>query len=417
MALGYACITEGVNNINFKNIKLANLEENKIKLVIEKNLESLENAIKYNIKNNIKLYRITSELIPFASMIDHLVNWENEYKEKFKKIGKLIKNYNIRVSMHPGQYTVLNSFNELTVKRSIDDLEYHCKILDLLGIDQAHKMILHVGGIYNDKEEAIKNFIRNYQRLTECVKKRLVIENDDKSYNIFDCLKISNILNIPVVYDNLHNSINCYDSSITDGEWIMTCSKTWKEEDGNQKVHYSQQDPNKKTGSHSPTINLEEFLIYYETLIDKNIDIMLEVKDKNISTIKCINGVRYDKDIKYLKKEWLLYKYLIYEKSEMIYHQINNLLKEGYYPVIKFYELIDEALLLNSNNKSYEGILKIVWKRLEKKVTNDEKVVFFKKLDKFNNNNLKIETFKKFIYLLALKYEDKLLINSYFLNL
>ncbi len=72
-------------------------------------------------------------------------------------------------------------------------------------------------------------------------------------------------------------------------DWINECKKTWKEKDGFQKIHYSQQDPLKRTGSHSNTIKIDEFLDFYESLGRKDIDIMLEVKDKNLSALKCIN--------------------------------------------------------------------------------------------------------------------------------
>lgn len=85
----------------------------------------------------------------------------------------------IRVSMHPGQYTVLNSPNDDVVKRAIEDLNYHVKVLDNFGVGENHKIILHIGGVYNDKEQAINRFADNYKRLNDQVRERLVIENDE----------------------------------------------------------------------------------------------------------------------------------------------------------------------------------------------------------------------------------------------
>jgi len=110
--------------------------------------------------------------------------------------------------MHPGQYTVLNSPNEEVGARTIDDLNYHTRVLDSLGVGVEHKIVLHIGGIYNDKKQAIKRFITNYHHLDDSVKGRLVLENDDKSYNVNDVLEIGTILNAPVIFDNLHNEIN-----------------------------------------------------------------------------------------------------------------------------------------------------------------------------------------------------------------
>ena len=190
--------------------------------------------------------------------------------------------------MHPGQYTILNSPNEHVVKNAIIDLKYHSDFLDSIGTDSTSKIVLHIGGIYGDKNIAIKRFINNFQKLDNQIKKRLVIENDDKSYNINDVLEISKIINIPVVYDNLHNKVNNYDESKSDLYWIKKCSSTWKKEDGKQKIHYSEQDIEKRQGSHSTSINEKKFLKFYNIVRNINLDIMLEVKDKDLSAIKCI---------------------------------------------------------------------------------------------------------------------------------
>ena len=88
--------------------------------------------------------------------------------------------------------------------------------------------------------------LKNYLNLDPAVKTRLVIENDDKSYTISDVLSLGRQLDIPVVYDNLHNRINPCDGLMTDGGWIEETGNTWKERDGRQKVHYSQQGQGKR---------------------------------------------------------------------------------------------------------------------------------------------------------------------------
>lgn len=92
------------------------------------------------------------------------------------------------------------------------------------------KIVLHIGGVYGDKEKAIDRFIHNYNLLSPKVKDRLVIENDDKSYNIGDVLKIGKTLDIPVVFDNLHNKILPYDKSKDELYFINKCKKTWKKD-------------------------------------------------------------------------------------------------------------------------------------------------------------------------------------------
>jgi UV DNA damage endonuclease len=291
MRIGYACLIVGRDDIKYKTCKFSNASKDKLKSIIAYNLESLSKALEYNRNKNIELFRISSNIIPFGSNKSICIDWQNIFKKELNIIGKKIRNYKIRVSMHPGQYTVLNSPNKDVVNRAIDDLKYHTDFLNSLGLDESSKIILHIGGVYGNKNEAIKRFINNYELLDSNIKNRLVIENDDKSYNINDVLNISNILDIPVVYDNLHNFINCYDKDKDDLYWIKLCSKTWKTKDGNQKIHYSEQDFDKQKGSHSSTIDIERFTKFYKKIRYLNIDIMLEVKDKDISAIKCIDAI------------------------------------------------------------------------------------------------------------------------------
>lgn len=292
MSIGYACIISGSNDYKLKTCILKNASDNRLRELAFYNLNILEKMIDYNIFNGVNLFRISSDIIPFAS---HLVNrqeWWLENKIFLENLGTKIKNSNLRVSMHPGQYTVLNSPSPLVVERAIADLEYHTLFLDSLKIDSSSKIVLHIGGVYNDKISSIKRFEQSYSMLPQNIKDRLVIENDDKSYSIEDVLNIGLRLSIPVVFDNLHNKINPSDSKLTEYEWIKSCSNTWLGKDGRQKIHYSQQDRLGKSGAHSQTICIEEFMDFYKTISPLNLDIMLEVKDKNISAIECIGAVK-----------------------------------------------------------------------------------------------------------------------------
>lgn len=289
MSIGYACLTVGVPNTSMKSCRIKNASEEKLLELIAHNLNSLENILDYNIKNDIKLFRISSDLIPFGSSPANSLEWWEIFAHKFLDISKKIKDSGMRVSMHPGQYTVLNSPNEDVVERAIEDLNYHTKVLDTLSLGPENKIILHIGGVYNDKNQAIERFIKNYDQLEDKVKQRLVLENDDKSYTINEVLQIGTQLGASVVFDNLHHKINHCKNQESDQYWINLCRNTWKEKDGRQKIHYSQQNPLKNPGSHSETIKIDEFMDFYKRVNGKEIDIMLEVKDKNLSALKCIN--------------------------------------------------------------------------------------------------------------------------------
>lgn len=416
MSIGYACLNIGTPNTNIRSLMQRNATPEKLTEVTAHNLAALERMIDYNHKNDIKLFRISSDLIPFGSSPVNTLAWPEIHKESFDRIGSKIRKSGMRVSLHPGQYTVLNSPIEDVVERAIADLIYHDKILTVLGTDQTNKIVLHVGGIYGDKKEALQRFEQNFRRLPGAVRNRLIIENDDRLYNIEDVLTLAHRLHIPAVYDNLHHAINLPTSGGTDQYWIAEAKKTWKAADGNQKIHYSQQAPGKRLGAHTDTIDLETFLTFHEQLEDKQIDIMLEVKDKNLSAIKCQNATIAAPKIVLLEKEWGRYKYAILEKSPAVYQAIRTLLKDKeVYPVQEFYRLIDTAFAEEPHPGYAENAAAHVWGYFKKHATDTERKQYEKNLANYRNNNGTLATLKRQLFKIAQKYkEDYLLQSLYF---
>ena len=415
MSIGYACLTMGVQNTNLKSCTAKNATEENLLNIISYNLKSLEKIIDYNIKSDIKLFRISSDLIPFGSSSLNKLYWWEIFSQEFLKIGRKIKENNIRVSMHPGQYTVLNSPKEEVVSRAIEDLNYHTKILDSLGVGGENKIVLHIGGVYNDKKQAIHRFIANYNNLDDSLKNRIVIENDDKSYNINDVLEIGTKSDIPVIFDNLHNEINCYDKEKSDSYLINLCKETWKEKDGYQKIHYSQQDYLKKAGSHSRTIGISKFLDFYESLERKNIDIMLEVKDKNLSAVKCINSLAENNNIKKLEEEWGRYKYKVLENSPADYLEIRNLLKnKSNYPVVQFYSYIEDAMEKEVTVGNSINAAMHVWGYFKSIAEEKEKNNFIKAIEDCKQEKISINALKNKLQKMAIKYNQPYLLDSYY---
>lgn len=416
MKIGYACKTVGVSNTQMKSCLLKNASSEQLTEIIKHNLNSLSNIIDYNIENNIKLFRISSDLIPFGSNKVNKLMWWETFSEELASIGEKVNNSNMRVSLHPGQYTVLNSNNEDVVLRAIDDLIYHTRILDSMKLESKHKIVLHIGGAYDNKKLAMERFVENYKTLDESVKKRLVIENDDKIYNIEEVLHIGNKLNIPVIFDNLHHNINPpLENHMSEKYWIEQCKLTWKEEDGNQKIHYSQQAENKKIGSHSDFISINEFMDFMKMLDRNDIDIMLEVKDKNLSCVKCINCITNKLNISVLEKEWSKYKYSILERSHSDYLKIRELLKNKNSSVaVDFYNLIESGLSSEGDSGSSVNAALHVWGYFKDAATEKEKISFFKYLEKYKLGETGMNTVKNYLKRLSQKYNERYVLNSYY---
>ncbi|MDF2942157.1 MAG: ywjD [Herbinix sp.] len=418
MVIGYACLTIGVPNTSLSRCILKNATEDRIRSITLANLSALEVMIDYNTRNMIKLFRISSDIIPFGSHPMNQVNWRVDYQDILGQLGQKIVKAGIRVSMHPGQYTVLNSFDSRIVLRAIEDLEFHDHFLTSLGVDNTCKLVLHIGGVYGDKKTAIRTFINNYNQLSESIKQRLIIENDDKNYNIQEVLQISELTGAPVVFDNLHHRLNPPTLLLPDSEWIKRCNATWTNKDGRQKIHYSQQREGGVIGSHSDTIFLTPFIEYYNELSNNDVDIMLEVKDKNLSAVKCINTIFHNATAKELEVEWARYQYFVLSRSAKLYQEIHELLKDKNSSVAKeFYERIESALVLPEDQGAQINAAQQVWGYISKDSTKAEKNRFEKLMEAYIQGTGEIQTVRKHLLKCAEGRKLEYLVNSLYFYL
>lgn len=415
MNIGYACITLGIPYLGLRSCVQKNASEENLRALIQHNLTVLERQVEYNIRRGIRLFRISSDLIPFGSSPVNRMPWWEEYEDSFKRIGDKIVAFGMRVSMHPGQYTVLASPSRDVVARAEADLIYHARILEALGTGPACKIVLHVGGVYGDKSAATERFSRHFAGLPDMVRSRLVIENDERSYHIEDVIMLASRLGVPAIYDNLHNAVYSADASQDSAYWVRQASATWRAEDGPQKIHYAQQEPGKKPGAHARRIRLPEFLTFVQALNGLAPDIMLEVKDKDLSAIKCLAALSTKRHIKLLEDEWAHYKYLILERDPNAYQQIRILLKDkSDYPAENFYLLIDGALEKEPTTGTFENAALHVWGYFKNRVDGAEKKRFEQKLARLRAGSLSPAAVKRELWGLAERYDERYLLESLF---
>lgn len=289
MKLGYPCINRSINCTSNHHFKLTSYSPAKLKGTIGANLDCLEKTIEFNKNHSLLFFRIGSPLIPFAAHPICKFNWQHFFKKRFKKIGAYLKMHYFRISLHPGQFVLLNSTRKEMVRKSIKDLEYHCDLLDLLNLDRTAKVQIHIGGVYGDRESAMKRFVAVYKKLPEKIKKRLVIENDHLHYSLKDCLYISQKTNLPVVFDILHHQ--CLNNGEKIRKAIIQAMKTWGTIDGKLMVDYSNQKINAKKGNHAESIDLKKFRDFLAETKGLDFDIMLEIKDKEKSALKALKVI------------------------------------------------------------------------------------------------------------------------------
>lgn len=431
--IGYACIPMAVPFRTNRGFLLKNLTERNFYKCVEDNIMDLKRILNYNLQEGIKLFRISSDIIPFGSHANNNFSYKEEFKEQLKSIGEYIVLSGIRVSMHPGQYTVLNSETEATVTRAISDIEYQCGFLQNLNLPKSHKVVIHVGGLYGNKEKAMERFMHNFEKLSQEAKGRLIIENDDKTYNALDVLDLCNELKVPMVFDNLHHFYNPPEHNMPMNEILYRVQETWREEDGPMKLHYSDMDLQKKKGAHSKTVDSNNFMRFLETVVPFNPDIMLEVKDKDISAIKCNNLFReYEETLvgkvlcnenlvtlspkwktKNLTEQWARYKYLVMEKDYDLYKKASSMVKNNC-SIREFYCFIDKCLNSPTESGNFINACQHIMGYYKDKVTISEKLRINKLLSKDEDPIKNMENIKRALYKLAVKYKEEYLLKSYF---
>jgi len=292
MRIGYPCINRSIGCSANKTFRLASYSEERLIETVAENLACLKRILSWNVKHDILFFRITSDLVPFASHPVCTFRWQEHFKNEFAEIGEFIRKSGIRISMHPDQFIVLNAPDKEVVGRSIAELAYHAGVLDAMGLDTTAKIQLHVGGVYGDKGAGLARFSRTYEHLDPAIRRRLVIENDDNRFTAADCLSVHEETGIPVLFDVFHHTCNNAGEAME--EALQLTGKTWKMSDGIPMVDYSSQHPDKRTGSHADHIDPAGFSAFLERSRPFDRDIMLEIKDKEASALIACDLARND---------------------------------------------------------------------------------------------------------------------------
>ncbi|MFO7650855.1 MAG: UV DNA damage repair endonuclease UvsE [bacterium] len=292
MRIGYPCINRTVECLGGKTFRLKSYSEKRLVEAVENNLRCLERVLRWNAEHGIGFFRISSDLVPFASHPVCTYPWERRFRADFARIGRLIRRSRMRISMHPDQFVLINAVDEHIALNSVQELEYQVAVLDLLGLSCAAKIQVHVGGVYGDRDAAIERFARRYRLLPEAVRRRLVIENDDVSYPVADCLRVHELTGVPVLFDSFHHAVNNRGEPL--GAALAACAKTWRRRDGIPMCDYSSQEPGGRRGKHAEHIDLADFRRFLRESRPADFDVMLEIKDKERSALAAIGAAARD---------------------------------------------------------------------------------------------------------------------------
>ena len=252
------------------------------------NTRDLIEVIKWNHKNGFKLFRMTSNLIPWSS--EFPLSSMPDYRKisiLLNGAGNLANKYGQRITSHPGPFNVLVSPNEKVVQNTITDLSIHGEIFDLMGLSRTpyNKINIHCNGVYGDKQSAMDRFCKNFEKLPESVQTRLTVENDDKAsmYSVKDLMYIHERIGIPIVFDYHHHTFNT--GGLTEQEALELAMSTWG--DIKPIVHYSEsrtlEDESAKPQAHS------DFIYSEINTYGHDLDIVVEAKKKELTVQKYLS--------------------------------------------------------------------------------------------------------------------------------
>ena len=292
MRIGYPCTNRTLGCRGASTLRLASFSLERLDQAVEKNLSCLETMLHFNVEHGIRFFRITSDLIPFASHPEIEPPWRHLYARALANAGLTIQHLGVRVDMHPGQYTVLNSPDEKVVKNAMRDLVYHVGVLDEMGLDATAKVQIHLGGIYGDREASLARFVARARLLPETVRRRLVIENDERSFGLADCLRAAEGAKLPVLLDVYHHRLKNEGESLADA--VATAAETWSIGDGTPIVDYSSPLPGGAFGQHAETLDEADFRAFLGETAAADVDVMLEIKDKELTAVRAVELARGD---------------------------------------------------------------------------------------------------------------------------
>ncbi|KAG0153705.1 hypothetical protein PDIDSM_2360 [Penicillium digitatum] len=262
------------------------------------NVRDLVKIIRWNDKYGIKFMRLSSEMFPFASHKEYGYKLAPFASEVLADVGRVVAELGHRVTVHPGQFTQFGSPRKEVIENSVRDLEYHSEMLQLLKLppqqDRDAVMILHMGGVFGDKAATLDRFRENYAILSQDIKSRLVLENDDVSWSVHDLLPICEELNIPLVLDYHHHNIIFDANEVREGtEDIIPLygriSATWSRKNITQKMHYSEQT--------SPAITRRQRRKHSARVTTlppcpPTMDLMIEAKDKEQAVFELMRNFK-----------------------------------------------------------------------------------------------------------------------------
>lgn len=264
--------------------KAGKYSRERIRSTYHHNVDQHIKLIPQLVQLNIGSFRLSSGLLPLWDQNRHMIKDDAILIDKLNHLGKLFTDNNIRVTTHPGQFTVISSDNSNVVKNSITELEYHAWVFDQMNLPMTAYAAINIHG---GKADRTKSIINVYKSLPDNIRKRLTLENDEKCYNVSQLLHIYDHCGVPIVFDSHHYTFNTGNMSFARS--FDDTMSTWG--DIKPLQHISNTEPGYENASFNLKRAHSQYIhripdIQLEAMRDDNIDVDVEAKHKNLALIE-----------------------------------------------------------------------------------------------------------------------------------
>jgi UV DNA damage endonuclease len=244
---------------------------------------------------NIKSFRLSSTFLTLFDLVSEIPKGDDVLKAKLRVAGDLFKKHGIRVTTHPGQYTVLSSDSDAIINKSIIDLAYHAWVFDQMGFDCTPYYAINIHG---GKSDRANKLIETIKRLPQNIGGRLTLENDESAYSLLELLPVHKATGVPLVWDSHHFTFN--DDNLKMEDAYTLSMETWSKTGIKPLQHISNTTPGLEKAKFMDKRKHSDFIHYVPECqlagIKQNlIDIDVEAKMKNLALLK----MRKDFDIQH----------------------------------------------------------------------------------------------------------------------
>lgn len=259
---------------------------------LARSIELLDAAFDHLHANAIGVFRMSSSTVPYGTHPD-LPQFDyrrqiDDCAGALAELGARARALGIRLSTHPGQYSVLNSESEEVAAKSRLDVEQDTALLDALGAGPEAVVVIHVGALGGDRRAALERFARSFELLSERAQGRLAVEHDERLFDVADVLALHRRLGCTAIYDHHHHRCNVAPGYEDPARAIDEVAATWPE-GVRPKVHLSSPRTELRAGGRAPLLDQHaDFVTPFDLreLLDaaaRPVDVMIEAKAKDLA--------------------------------------------------------------------------------------------------------------------------------------